>query len=131
MHVARVALAILAFVTGAASAGDRQEGRRRDFDVPALGSRWRVIVGGNLNSFDTEASLASGVGPLGIVIRLEDDLGLTTETGTFVTGFHYALNDRHALEFQYTDLQRSARRVIREDFDFGGVTFLAPFWPTV
>lgn len=91
----------------------------------SLNARWQVYAGGNLTNFDTEASLASGSAPVGIIVRLEDDLGLASRVNTFVAGLRYRINPRHLLEFNYTDLSRSATRVIGADLEFGDVTFLA------
>jgi hypothetical protein len=119
-------LILLASLASApAMAHETEAGHRKEFDAPALTSRWQVFAGGNLSTFSTDASFASALGPIGIVIRLEDDLGLEQEVDTFLVGFRYRLKRHQSLEVSFTDLKRNSSRVIQKDIDFGDVVFKA------
>jgi len=62
---------------------------------------------------------------LGAIIRLESDLGLESQIDTAAIGGRYRFNDRHQLGFSYTNLDRSASKVLDRDIEFGEVTFKA------
>ena len=86
--------------------------------------RWVVRAGAFSAAFDTEAAFAP-TKVLGAIIRFEDDLGLDSQVDTVAVGGRYRFNDRHQLSFSYTDLDRSASRVLEKDIEFGKYVFKA------
>jgi len=84
--------------------------------------RWVVRAGAFSAAFDTEAAFAP-TNLLGAVIRLEDDLGLESQVDTAAIALRYRFNERHQLNFSFTDLKRSSSRVLDKDIEFGDYVF--------
>lgn len=105
-------------------AQDEGQQRRTEFDAAPLTATWRVMVGGNLNAFETRAAWsATGLGGAGIV--LEEALGLDEQAETWIVQVIRRLGTRHSLELTATDLRRSAVRTIHEDIEWGDYIFRA------
>jgi hypothetical protein len=103
---------------------DQGETRRREFKASPLTATWRILVGGNLNAFETRAAWsATGLGATGIV--LEEALGLDEQAETWIVQVIRRLGARHSLELTATDLRRSAVRTIQEDIEWGDYVFRA------
>lgn len=118
---------LAAVVLGAASLGstaDNVERPRREFNVNALTSKWRVTVGGSLSVLETRAAW-SPKGLAGAVIILEDTLGLDEEIRNFSLSAAYRFNRRHSIEMTATDLSRSATRIIEGEIEWGDYYFRA------
>lgn len=105
-------------------AADQQQGKRPDFETRTLTSQWQITLGGNLTTFETAAAWAPK-GLAGAAIDAEDALGLDEQTSTFVLALQYRFNRRHSLGLSFTELDRSANRVIDEEVEWGDYVFRA------
>jgi len=99
-------------------------GKKSKYAGTQITDRWAVRAGAFSAAFDTEAAFAPKK-VLGVVIRLESDLGLESQVDTVAVSGRYRFNDRHQLSFSYTDLNRSASRVLDKDIEFGDFVFKA------
>lgn len=117
--------AVLA-VLGACSTASLAEtkGKNPKYVGTQITDRWVVRAGAFSAAFDTEAAFASA-SVLGVVIRLEDDLGLESQVDTATVGGRYRFNENHQIAFSYADLDRSATRVLDKDIEFGDYVFKA------
>lgn len=114
----------LALVAGAGVADAKEEKKkeRKVFEAKPITSRWRVVGGTALNSFDTSAAF-SPEALAGVSVHLESDLGLEEETETWIAGATYRLSDRHRLEASVTDFSRDSVRVIDQQIEWGDVVY--------
>jgi len=105
-------------------ADDDDQTPRRDFSTPQLTSKWRVVAGGNLTTYDTGAAW-SPEGLAGAAIDLEDVLGLDERTNTYTLGVSYRINRRHSLGLAATDLRRTASRTLEGEIEWGDYVYRA------
>jgi hypothetical protein len=99
-----------------------EDDKRSKYAGTQITDRWVVRAGAFSAAFDTEAAFAP-LNVLGAVIRLEDDLGLESQVDTAAIGVRYRFNERHQLNVSYTNLDRSASRVLDKDIEFGDHVF--------
>ena len=116
---------IFAALGGCISASSAESSDKRSkFVGTHITDRWAIRAGAFSAAFETEAAY-SPTNVLGAIIRLESDLGLESQIDTAAIGGRYRFNDRHQLGFSYTNLDRSASRVLGKDIEFGEFTFKA------
>ena len=91
-------------------------------DVP---DRVQVTFGGIVATVDSQASAGKTRGGLGGTIVFEDffNLPITNRTG-FLNG-SWRIGGRHYLDFGWLNIDRSGSRVLEEDKEFKGYTFLS------
>jgi len=124
MRIRRTAISLLLLLlaaSGAAVARDKTK-ERKHFDARPITSRWRVVGGTFLSTFDTRVAY-SPRGLVGGFIQAEDDLGLSEEINTFGASARYRLSDRHRLEAAFTLIDRTATRTVTDQIDWGDVVY--------
>ncbi len=105
-------------------ADDAGQKGRKEFDVNALTSKWRISAGGALSSYETRAAW-SAKGLVGAVIILEDTLGLDEEVKNFSLKASFRFNRRNSIELAATDLSRTAHRLIDAEIEWGDYVYRA------
>jgi hypothetical protein len=90
-----------------------------------LRDRWHIGVGYLVADFDTEIALDSRTLGKGTQIDLEDDLGFDRDVDdTHVYGW-FRIRPRHKIELSWYRFDRSSRKVIQKEFQFGEEVFPA------
>jgi len=96
-----------------------------DWRTWPTGERLKLSVGLYAPGMDTEATISQVNGLAGTPVDFEDDLGLeSTQTALFAS-INLRLFERHELNFNYYNLDRSAVDTLAEPLVFNGVVFPA------
>ena len=77
-----------------------------------------------VTGIDTQLQVDSQNAPLGTHIDIEDDLGLANSAGVGRVMLDYDFNKRHALGVKWYRVNRSGRRVLDQDIQFGDHEFV-------
>jgi hypothetical protein len=94
----------------------------QDQESRVLSDRFNISLG--LFSPNIRTDVAAGFGgAFGTFIRLEDQLGLEENTSAGRLDGFWRIKRKHAINFGYLVLDRSATRTIEEDIDFEDLTF--------
>lgn len=118
--------AVLALVAALTIAGTGSAVAEYDSSREArvIDDRWVLNIGGYVTDFNTTAAAGAG-GPVGAVIRFEDQLGLESNK-TFLRGDGlYRFNQRHGIGFGFWSLKRDGNNTIDTTIDWEGVTYPA------
>jgi len=87
--------------------------------------RFTVSAGMFLTGLNDELSIVNQEAGLGVIINLEDALGLKRTTTVFrgELGYNYGKLRRHNLRFEYYGLFRNADKVLNNDLVFGDIVY--------
>lgn len=87
--------------------------------------RFSFKIGGFVAGMNSDIQLSSQQLGLGVLVNLEDALGLTTSTFVFRSEIEYNFgkNRRHSIKLDYFSLLRNAQKVLESDIPIGEITF--------
>ena len=74
---------------------------------------------------NTEISVNSSVGNIGTIINMERDLGTDDRLSVPRLDGYYRFNDKHRLDFGWTNVKREGTRTIALEINIGDETFVA------
>jgi len=74
---------------------------------------------------NTEVSVNSSVGNIGTIINMERDLGTDDRLSVPRLDGYYRFNDKHRLDFGWTNVKREGTRTIALEINIGDETFVA------
>lgn len=110
VHLIVLSLLVAALTPPAARAEDFQ----RVYD-----DRWKVTLGYYLSRFDTEVKLKSTAVPVGIVVDMEDDLGLDKDYDDWRGQVVWRPGRRHRILLDYYRFDRSSFRTVDQTIEIG------------
>ncbi|RZJ46532.1 MAG: hypothetical protein EOO44_22725 [Flavobacterium sp.] len=94
-----------------------------DEDLPWHARRFKVTAGAFFPVNNTEVQVGTNNGQIGTKIDLEDDLGFSKSTTSFMGTFDWRISRRSRLGFEYFVLNRSASKTLQREIDFGDDTY--------
>jgi hypothetical protein len=121
-HLPLVALLIVLSVQPTAGrAADEIEEQLEE--IRGIPERFGISLGAYAVRFSTEASLDPVEVEQRAKVDLEDTLGLTRDQTDFRLDGYYRFNLRHALEFGWVSMDRTALKTVEEEFEYGDYIF--------
>ena len=95
---------------------------QNDYDVeelPWYRRRFKFTAGAFMPINNTEIRVGNSSGSIGTEIDLEDDLGFTESTASFLASFEWRVSRRSRFNLEYFYLNRDATKTIDKDIEFG------------
>ncbi|MNF24836.1 hypothetical protein D3C85_365990 [compost metagenome] len=95
---------------------------QNDYDVeelPWYRRRFKFTAGAFMPINNTEIRVGNSDGSIGTSIDLEDDLGFTESTASFLASFEWRVSRRSRFNLEYFYLNRDATKTIDKDIEFG------------
>lgn len=85
--------------------------------------RFKVTAGIFFPTNNTEIEVGTNNGNKGTKVDLEDDLGFSKSSASFMTTFDWRISRRSRLGFEYFALNRSSSKTLQKDISFGEHTY--------
>lgn len=98
----------------------------QDYDVNELpwhARRFKVTAGAFFPVNNTQIQVRTNNGKHGTEIDLEDDLGFSKSSSSFMGTFDWRISRRSRLGFEYFALDRSSSKTLQKEIDFGEHTY--------
>lgn len=92
-------------------------------DLPWHDRRFRVTAGAFFPVNNTEIEVGTNNGNRGTKIDLEDDLGFSKSSASFMATFDWRISKRSRLGFEYFALDRSSSKTLEKEITFGEHTY--------
>jgi len=92
-------------------------------DLPWHNRRFKVSAGGFFPVNNTVVKVEGNNGNAGTIIDLEDDLGFSKSTVSFLGTFDWRISKRSRLGFEYFVLDRTATKTLQREINFGDNTY--------
>ena len=92
-------------------------------DLPWHDRRFRVTAGAFFPVNNTEIEVGTNNGSRGTKIDLENDLGFSKSSVSFMATFDWRISKRSRLGFEYFALDRSSSKTLEKDITFGENTY--------
>ncbi|MFC0780005.1 hypothetical protein [Flavobacterium sp. HJSW_4] len=92
-------------------------------DLPWHNRRFKVSAGGFFPVNNTIVKVEGNNGNIGTEIDLENDLGFSKSTASFLGTFDWRISKRSRLGFEYFVLDRTATKTLQRDINFGDNTY--------
>ena len=92
-------------------------------DLPWHNRRFKVSAGGFFPVNNTVVKVEGNNGNIGTEIDLENDLGFSKSTASFLGTFDWRISKRSRLGFEYFVLDRTATKTLQRDINFGDHTY--------
>ncbi|KFF03323.1 hypothetical protein [Flavobacterium reichenbachii] len=92
-------------------------------DLPWHGRRFKVSAGGFFPVNNTNVQIGTNNGSAGTQIDLEDDLGFSKSSSSFIAAFEWRISRRSRLGTEYFVLNRSASKTLQKQIDFKDHTY--------
>ncbi len=84
---------------------------------------WGFSLGAFFADQDMKTEFQVNFGDIGVIVDLEDDLGLTDSQSVFRFAAFYDFNERHRLDFDIFDLSQNAVATLSRDIEWGDTVF--------
>ncbi|MFH6993473.1 hypothetical protein [Flavobacterium sp. FlaQc-48] len=94
-----------------------------DDDLPWHARRFKVTAGVFFPVNNTQIQVGSNNGNHGTEIDLEDDLGFSKSSTSFMGTFDWRISRRSRLGFEFFALDRSSTKTLEKEIDFGEHTY--------
>lgn len=94
-----------------------------DEDLPWHGRRFKVTAGAFFPVNNTQIQVGTNNGNHGTEIDLEDDLGFSKSSASFLGTFDWRISRRSRLGFEFFALNRSSSKSLERQIDFGEHTY--------
>lgn len=91
--------------------------------VPWWVQRFRISAGMFVPVNTTEVKIGNTAGTFGTAVNLEDDLGFTTTTTTFLGNVQWRISRRSRLDFSYYNIKRTSAKTLQKTIEFADTTF--------
>ncbi|MDA6072540.1 hypothetical protein NJT12_23240 [Flavobacterium sp. AC] len=92
-------------------------------DLPWHDRRFKVTAGAFFPVNNTEIEVGTNNGNRGTKIDLENDLGFSKSSASFMATFDWRISKRSRLGFEYFALDRSSTKTLEKDITFGENTY--------
>lgn len=92
-------------------------------DLPWHGRRFKVSAGAFFPINNTQIQVGTNNGNHGTEIDLEDDLGFSKSTASFMGTFDWRISRRSRLGFEFFALDRTSSKTLQKEIDFGEHTY--------
>lgn len=92
-------------------------------DLPWHNRRFKVSAGGFFPVNNTIVKIEGNNGNAGTAVDLEDDLGFSKSTASFLGTFDWRISKRSRLGFEYFVLDRTATKTLQREINFGDNTY--------
>jgi len=92
-------------------------------DLPWHGRRFKVTAGAFFPVNNTQIQVGTNNGNHGTEIDLEDDLGFSKSSSSFIGTFDWRISRRSRLGFEFFALNRSSTKTLERQIDFGEHTY--------
>ena len=92
-------------------------------DLPWHNRRFKFSAGGFFPVNNTVVKVEGNNGNAGTIIDLEDDLGFSKSSASFLGTFDWRISKRSRLGFEYFVLDRTATKTLQRDINFGDNTY--------
>ncbi|MNK66162.1 hypothetical protein D3C87_854760 [compost metagenome] len=92
-------------------------------DLPWHNRKFKVSAGGFFPVNNTVVKVEGNNGNVGTEIDLENDLGFSKSTASFLGTFDWRISKRSRLGFEYFVLDRTATKTLQRDINFGDHTY--------
>ncbi|KLT69236.1 hypothetical protein [Flavobacterium sp. ABG] len=92
-------------------------------DLPWHARRFKVSAGSFFPVNNTQIQVGTNNGKIGTTIDLEDDLGFTKSSASFLGTFDWRISRRSRLGFEYFSLDRSSSKTLQREINFGEHTY--------
>lgn len=92
-------------------------------DLPWHGRRFKVTAGGFFPVNNTQVQVGLTNGNAGTKIDLEDDLGFSKSSSSFMGTLEWRISRRSRLDLEFFSLNRSAVKTLEKQIDFGDHTY--------
>ncbi|WP_281633108.1 hypothetical protein [Flavobacterium luteolum] len=92
-------------------------------DLPWHNRKFKVTAGGFFPVNNTQVQVEGNNGNIGTEIDLENDLGFSKSTVSFLGTFDWRISKRSRLGFEYFVLDRTATKTLQRDINFGDHTY--------
>ena len=92
-------------------------------DLPWHGRRFKISAGAFFPVNNTQIQVGSNNGNHGTEIDLENDLGFSKSSTSFVGTFDWRISRRSRLGFEFFALDRSSSKTLQREINFGEHTY--------
>ncbi len=92
-------------------------------DLPWHNRKFKVSAGGFFPVNNTVVKVEGNNGNIGTEIDLENDLGFSKSSASFLGTFDWRISKRSRLGFEYFVLDRTATKTLQRDINFGDHTY--------
>lgn len=92
-------------------------------ELPWYRRRFKFTAGAFMPVNNTEIRVGNSSGSIGTEIDLEDDLGFTESTASFLASFEWRVSRRSRFSLEYFYLNRDATKTIDKQIEFGDEVF--------
>lgn len=96
---------------------------QHDEDYSWHARRFKVTAGAFFPVNNTQIQVGTNNGQIGTEIDLEDDLGFSKSSASFIGTFDWRISRRSRLGFEYFVLDRSSSKTLQRDITFGDHTY--------
>lgn len=94
-----------------------------DEDLPWHARRFKVTAGAFFPVNNTQIQVGTNNGNHGTEIDLEDDLGFSKSSASFMGTFDWRISRRSRLGFEFFSLDRSSTKTLEKEINFGEHTY--------
>lgn len=92
-------------------------------DLPWHARRFKVTAGAFFPVNNTQIQVGRNNGQNGTKIDLEDDLGFSKSSASFLAAFDWRISRRSRLGVEYFSLNRTSSKTLEREIDFGDETY--------
>ncbi|WP_316634991.1 hypothetical protein [uncultured Flavobacterium sp.] len=94
-----------------------------DEDLPWHGRRFKVTAGAFFPVNNTQIEVGTNNGNRGTEIDLENDLGFSKSSSSFMGTLEWRISRRSRLDFEFFALDRTSTKTLEKQIDFGDHTY--------